>query len=77
MSMQNTNYTIRNRTRDLGACSAVRQPGAPPRASPNISRFAKLRKMLGRTCSIHGEIINGNLLIVGNPKEERSLWTQL
>jgi len=43
MSIKNFNCTIGNRTRDLGACSAVPQPSAPPRASPNISRYAKLR----------------------------------
>jgi len=43
MSMKNLNYTIGNRTRYLGACRAVPQPNAPPRASPNISRYAKLR----------------------------------
>ena len=30
--MKNSNDTIRNRTRDLPACSAVPQPTAPPRA---------------------------------------------
>jgi hypothetical protein len=34
MSTKNSNDTIRNRTRDLPACSAVPQPTAPPRA-PN------------------------------------------
>jgi hypothetical protein len=29
--MKNSNNTIRNRTRDLSACSAVPQPTAPPR----------------------------------------------
>jgi hypothetical protein len=29
MLMKNSNYTIRNRTRDLPACSAVPQPTAP------------------------------------------------
>ena len=32
MSMKNSNYTVGNRTRDLPACGAVRQPTAPPRA---------------------------------------------
>jgi hypothetical protein len=32
MSMKNSNDTIRNRTRDLPACSAVPQSTAPPRA---------------------------------------------
>ena len=36
MSMQNSNDTIENRTRDLPACSAVPQPTAP-RHSPFIS----------------------------------------
>jgi len=31
MSMENFNYTIGNRTRDLPACSAMRQPTAPQR----------------------------------------------
>jgi len=31
MSMKNSNDTIRNRTRDLLACSAVPQPTVPPR----------------------------------------------
>ena len=30
MSMNNSNDTIRNRTRDLPACDAVPQPTAPP-----------------------------------------------
>jgi len=30
MSMKNSNYTIRNRTRGLPACNAVPQPTAPP-----------------------------------------------
>jgi hypothetical protein len=33
MSVNNSNYTIRNRTRDHPACSAVPQPTAPSRAS--------------------------------------------
>ena len=32
LSLKHSNYTIGNRTRDLPACSAVRQPTAPPRA---------------------------------------------
>jgi hypothetical protein len=32
ISMKNSSDTIRNRTRDLPACSAVPQPTAPPRA---------------------------------------------
>ena len=32
MSMKNSSDTIRNRTRNLPACSAVPQPNAPPRA---------------------------------------------
>ena len=35
MSMENSNYIIGNRTRDLPACSAVPQPTATPRA-PNV-----------------------------------------
>jgi hypothetical protein len=31
--MKNSNDTIGNRTRDLPACSTVRQPAAPPRTS--------------------------------------------
>ena len=31
MSMNNSNYTVDNRTRNLPACSAVPQPFAPPR----------------------------------------------
>jgi hypothetical protein len=34
--MENSSDTIGNRTRDLMACSAVRQPTAPPRCSKNI-----------------------------------------
>jgi len=34
MSMINCNDTIRNRTRNLSACSAVPQQTAPPGASP-------------------------------------------
>jgi hypothetical protein len=75
MSKKNSYYTIRNGNRDLGAYSPLPQPSAPPPVSPNISRFGELMKKLGRTCSIHGEIINGNLLIVENLRK-RSLWTQ-
>ena len=32
MSRKNSNYNIRNRTRDLPVCSAVPQPTEPPRA---------------------------------------------
>ena len=39
--MKNSNYTIRNGTRDLPACSAVPQPTAPPRA-PIIIIFINL-----------------------------------
>jgi len=60
---ENFQLHLRNRTRNLGACSAVPQPSASPLASPNIIRFAKLRKNFGRTCSIHGEIIYGNFCL--------------
>jgi hypothetical protein len=36
MSMKKSNETIRNKTRDLPACSAVPQPTAPPRTPVNI-----------------------------------------
>ena len=39
MSMEKSNNTIGNQTRDLPACSAVPQPTAPPRAPWNISTF--------------------------------------
>jgi hypothetical protein len=32
MSMKNSNDTIRNKTRNLPACSALPQPTAPPHA---------------------------------------------
>jgi hypothetical protein len=35
--MKNSNDTIRNRTRDIPACSAVPQPTAPPRAPIEMS----------------------------------------
>jgi len=41
MSMKNSNDTIRNRTRNLPACSAVPQPTAPP-CTPNNSDIKKL-----------------------------------
>jgi hypothetical protein len=34
--MKNSNDTIRNRTRDLPACSSVPQPTAPPRAPETL-----------------------------------------
>ena len=38
MSMKNSSDTIRNRTHDLPACSAVPQPTVPPRA-PHIKGY--------------------------------------
>jgi hypothetical protein len=38
-SMNNSNYTIGNRNRDLAACGAVPQPTAPPRGLPFINKF--------------------------------------
>jgi len=37
MSMKNSSDSIGNRTRDLPACTAVRQPTAPPRTLIHIS----------------------------------------
>ena len=44
MAMKNSNNTIRNRTRDLPACSPVSQPIAPPRAPSIQERLQKLDK---------------------------------
>jgi len=45
MSMKNSIYTIGNRTRELPACSAMRQPTAPTRA-PNLLNSKRKRKIL-------------------------------
>ena len=42
MSMNNSNDTIGNRTRDLPVCSAVPQPTAPPAACPLVEVVALL-----------------------------------
>jgi len=42
MSMKNSNHTIRNRTRDLPACSTVPQPTAPQHAPPKRIGLLKL-----------------------------------
>jgi hypothetical protein len=39
MSRKNFNDTIRNRTRDLPACTVVPQPTAPPRDMACINSF--------------------------------------
>jgi len=41
MSMENSNYSIRNRTRDLPACGAVPQRTAPRRARSENKRLTK------------------------------------
>jgi hypothetical protein len=46
--MKNSNDTIRNRTRELSACSAVPQPTAPLRAPNNISNLFKTASALYR-----------------------------
>jgi len=49
MSIKNSNDTIRNRTHDLPACSAVSQLKAPPRAPYLFQNLIKKRqKMAGR-----------------------------
>ena len=63
MSMNNSSDTVRNRTRDLPACSAVPQPTAPPRVP--LHRVPPL--ILG--CSSHilelNHCINSKLAIFG------------
>ena len=62
MSMENSNDTSGNRTRDLRACSAVPQPTAPPRvpsySSTNRNLVGTLRFMSKKTamllCKIWG-----------------------
>jgi len=41
-SMNNSNSTIRNRTRNLQICSAVPQPSTPPRSEGLISVISQL-----------------------------------
>ena len=45
--MKNSNDTIRNRTRNLLACSAVPQPTAPPLAPYTISTSAEFTETTG------------------------------
>jgi len=45
MSMKNSNDSIRNRTRDLPACSAESQPTAPPRIPDLTVRPLKYRNL--------------------------------
>jgi len=40
--MKNSSDTIRNRTRDLAACSAVPEPTAPPRAPPRVGTLLNI-----------------------------------
>ena len=51
MSMNKSNETIGNRTRDLPACSTVPQPTAPPTACPRTvpytSKMARLKEIEG------------------------------
>jgi hypothetical protein len=46
MSMKNSSDTIRNRTRDLPACSAVPQPTAPPSA-PRLNKWWAVKLAIG------------------------------
>jgi hypothetical protein len=48
MSMKNSNDTIRNRTPDLPAVSALPQPTAPPRAPHFIIHDKNRRQREGR-----------------------------
>ena len=43
--MKNSSDTIKKRTRDLPACSAVPQPNAPPRATVTAVSDINLRKV--------------------------------
>ena len=51
MSMENSDDTIGNRTRDLPACSAVPQPTAPPGA-PTIFQYKIIQCALRSHCGI-------------------------
>jgi len=53
--MKNSSYTIRNRTHDLPACSAVPQPTAPPRA-PSINTSTVLFTFPKQVVIIYKEI---------------------
>jgi hypothetical protein len=53
--MKNSNDTIRNRTRDVPACSAVSQPTAPPRA-PHV--IEGKREVTGRSGRRHVKLLD-------------------
>jgi hypothetical protein len=53
MSMKNSSDTIRNRTRDLVACSAVPEPTEPLRAQP---RVGTLRNITGNKIGVTGAV---------------------
>jgi hypothetical protein len=52
--MKNSSDNIRNRTRDLAACSAVPEPTAPPRAPPRVGR---LRNITGNKIGVTGAVL--------------------
>ena len=66
--MKNSNDTIRNRTRNLPACSTVLQPTAPPRDPDcSISYFYKLRRNITK-CAAGFKLEQSNSDCVGiNP----------
>jgi hypothetical protein len=63
MSIKNSDDTIRNRTRDLPACSAVPQPTAPPRAPFSRCNVDK-KKHTDRANSIILSLSVGGYLLV-------------
>ena len=53
LCLKNSNVTMGNRTRDLPACSAVRQPTVPPAACPSghkISNYVVFKIESNRVC---------------------------
>jgi len=52
--MKNSSDIIRNRTRDLAACSAVPEPTAPPRAP---SRVGTLHNIAGNKFGVTGAVL--------------------
>jgi hypothetical protein len=62
MSLENSNDTVGNRTRDLPACSAVPEPTAPPRTPTHTILVEKWGYVKVVLCSendmLHSFVIN-------------------
>jgi hypothetical protein len=73
MPMINSNNTIRNRTRDLPACSAVPQPTAPPR---DINKEVRERTYPGRDRD-QGRAVFTTVASISFDKKRGSFWQLL